>query len=61
MPWFRAVNNVNRHMNVGIKKYLSQEDDYTVGFVTDLLLKESAVFGVREGAKHIRNIVRIDG
>lgn len=36
-----------------IKKYLSQEDDYTVGFVTDLLLKESAVFGVREGAKHI--------
>ena len=36
-----------------IKKYLSSDEVFAAGFVTDLILKESAVFGVREGTKHI--------
>lgn len=36
-----------------IKKYLSKEDAFVAGFVTDLLLKKSAIFGVRDGAKQV--------
>ncbi|MCR5694155.1 MAG: hypothetical protein K6G89_04195 [Clostridia bacterium] len=36
-----------------IRKYLSEKDDFTVGFVTDLLLKNLITLGNREDKKYI--------